>query len=212
MRKSELVAAFEENQLMTVETCQMINSSAEFLNMDLVAKYFKNKGIIINKENERFLLQSTGITFLDKRTRKVRCTFNGNLLNMIDMVEKEMYTLLPSKYPVYAVMEAVKNSVMYREYSKIDKIIEIILTKNSVIVISPGQLLDRNNIFGDMGYSKRNMWIYDKLISLDEGKRFINDGNGIVRIKEAFKGKRKVRLINSTLEDCFKVILPMNTE
>ncbi|WP_370772212.1 hypothetical protein [Clostridium sp.] len=47
------------------------------------------------------------------------------------------------------------------------------------------------------------------LISLDEGKRFINDGNGIVRIKEAFKGKRKVRLINSTLEDCFKVILPM---
>ena len=101
---------------------------------------------------------------------------------------------------------------MYREYSKIDKIIEIILTKNSIIVISPGQLVDRNNIFGDMGYSKRNMWIYDKLISLDEGKRFINDGNGIVRIKEAFKGKRKVRLINSTLEDCFKVILPMNTE
>ena len=38
MRKSELVAAFEENQLMTVETCQMINSSAEFLNMDLVAR------------------------------------------------------------------------------------------------------------------------------------------------------------------------------
>lgn len=244
MRKSELVAAFEENQLMTVETCQMINSSAEFLNMDLVARYFKNKGI---KENESFLLQSAGITFLDKRTRKVRCTFggllvfsdnnsiciphntiriinkyndkypkskmiNGNLLSMIDIVEKEMYTLLPSKYPVYAVMEAVKNSVMYREYSKIDKIIEIILTKNSIIVISPGQLVDRNNIFGDMGYSKRNMWIYDKLISLDEGKRFINDGNGIVRIKEAFKGKRKVRLINSTLEDCFKVILPMNTE
>ena len=247
MRKSELVAAFEENQLMTVETCQMINSSAEFLNMDLVARYFKNKGIIVNKENESFLLQSAGITFLDKRTRKVRCTFggllvfsdnnsiciphntiriinkyndkypkskmiNGNLLSMIDIVEKEMYTLLPSKYPVYAVMEAVKNSVMYREYSKIDKIIEIILTKNTIIVISPGQLVDRNNIFGDMGYSKRNMWIYDKLISLDEGKRFINDGNGIVRIKEAFKGKRKVRLINSTLEDCFKVILPMNTE
>ena len=42
MRKSELVAAFEENQLMTVETCQMINSSAEFLNMDLVARYFNN--------------------------------------------------------------------------------------------------------------------------------------------------------------------------
>ena len=69
------------------------------------------------------------------------------------------------------------------------------LTKNSIIVISPRQLVDKNNRLGDMGYSKRNMWIYDKLISLDEGKRFINYGNGIVRIKESFKGKRKVKLI-----------------
>ena len=73
------------------------------------------------------------------------------------------------------------------------------LTKNSIIVISPRQLVDKNNRLWDMGYSKRNMWIYDKLISLDEGKRFINYGNGIVRIKESFKGKRKVKLINSDL-------------
>ena len=73
------------------------------------------------------------------------------------------------------------------------------LTKNSIIVISPRQLVDKNNRLGDMRYSKRNMWIYDKLISLDEGKQVINYGNGIVRIKEAFKGKRKVKLINSDL-------------
>ena len=247
MRKSELVAAFEENQLLTVETCKIVNSSAEFLNRELVERYFRNKGIVINRENEKFLLESAGITYLDKRNRKVRCTFgglvvfcdsnnicipnnairiinrinenyprsiiiNGNLLDMIDKTEKEMYTLLPKGYPVFAVMEAVKNSVMYREYSIIDKVIEIILTKNSIIVISPGQLVSKSNMFGDMGYNKRNMWIYDKLISLDEGKRFINDGNGLVRIKEAFKGKRKVRLINSTLDDCFKVILPISIE
>ena len=247
MRKSELVAAFEENQLLTVETCKIVNSSAEFLNRELVERYFRNKGIVINRENEKFLLESAGITYLDKRNRKVRCTFgglvvfcdsnnicipnnairiinrinenyprsiiiNGNLLDMIDKTEKQMYTLLPKDYPVFAVMEAVKNSVMYREYSIIDKLIEIILTKNSIIVISPGQLLSKSNMFGDMGYNKRNMWIYDKLISLDEGKRFINDGNGLVRIKEAFKGKRKVRLINSTLDDCFKVVLPISIE
>lgn len=79
------------------------------------------------------------------------------------------------------------------------KLLMINLTKNSIIVISPRQLVDKNNRLGDRGYSKRNMWIYDKLISLDEGKRVINYGNGIVRIKEAFKGKRKVKLINSDL-------------
>lgn len=247
MRKSELVAAFEENQLLTVETCQVVNSSAEFLNRELIERYFKSKEININRENEKFLLESAGITYLDKRNRKVRCTFggllvfcdsnnicipnnairiinkindnyprsimiNGNLLDMIDKTEKQMYTLLPKEYPVFAVMEAVKNSVMYREYSIIDRLIEIILTKSSIIIISPGQLVSKSNMFGDMGYNKRNMWIYDKLISLDEGKRFINDGNGLVRIKEAFKGKRKVRLINSTVDDCFKVILPMSIE
>ena len=79
------------------------------------------------------------------------------------------------------------------------KLLMINLTKNSIIVISPRQLVDKNNRLGDMRYSKRNMWIYDKLISLDEGKQVINYGNGIVRIKEAFKGKRKVKLINSDL-------------
>ena len=89
-------------------------------------------------------------------------------------------------YQVRSFSEIKKeDTLIYQEEEELKKIIR--------------QLVDKNNRLGDMGYSKRNMWIYDKLISLDEGKRFINYGNGIVRIKEAFKGKRKVKLINSDL-------------
>lgn len=32
--------------------------------------------------------------------------------------------------------------------------------------------------------SKRNMWLYEKLITLDDNKRFLNDGLGFYRIKK----------------------------
>ena len=52
------------------------------------------------------------------------------------------------------------------------------------------------------------MWIYEKLITLDKKKRFLNDGSGLIRIRKAFKGKNRVRFINSKSQNSFKVILP----
>ena len=203
--------------------------------MELVSKYFQSKGIYINKENEKYLLESAGIIYLDTSNRIYRCTLGGllvfsdinnicipqnmvkiidkresykdnvitvggNLLNIIHETEKELRNILKVGYPIEAVMEAVKNAVLYREYSIFNKMIEIIITKKSIIILSPGQMIIKNN--------SRNMWIYEKLISLDKDNTFTNDGFGIKRMKNAFRGKGSVQLINSAVEDCFKVILP----
>ena len=111
-------------------------------------------------------------------------------------------------YPIDAVMEAVKNAVLYREYSIFNKMIEVIVTKKSVIILSPGQMIIKNNKGKNIKYNSRNMWIYEKLISLDKDNTFTNDGFGIKRMKNAFKGRGSVKLINSVVENCFKVILP----
>jgi hypothetical protein len=50
------------------------------------------------------------------------------------------------------------------------------------------------------------MWLYEKLITLDDKNRFINNGEGFKRMKNAFQGK--IRFINSRAEDAFKVIYP----
>ena len=243
MRKEELVAAFEENLLLIVETCPIMKSRIEFLNMELVSKYFQSKGIYINKENEKYLLESAGIIYLDTSNRIYRCTLGGllvfsdinnicipqnmvkiidkresykdnvitiggNLLNIIHETEKELRNILKVGYPIEAVMEAVKNAVLYREYSIFNKMIEIIITKKSIIILSPGQMIIKNNKGKNIKYNSRNMWIYEKLISLDKDNTFTNDGFGIKRMKNAFRGKGSVQLINSAVEDCFKVILP----
>lgn len=243
MRKQELIALFEENLSLTIETCPLIKSSIDMLNMDIVNKYFNKKGMELNEENINFLLISSGIAFQQKEGSPLKCTYGGllvfsdknylyipnnmikiinklndvsgelhiiqgNLLSMIDKAEEKVREILPKSYPMQAVIEAIKNAVLYREYFDLNKIIEITIDKNNVIISSPGEFIGENTQGQRTNYNKRNIWLYEKLISLDEKRRFLNSGRGFAIIKNAFKGKGKVRFINASVEHCFKVILP----
>ena len=238
MRKQELIALFEENLSLTIETCPLMRSRIDMLNMELVNKYFYKKGIDVNEENRKFLLLSAGIAFENKEGSTLKCTYGGllvfsdknyiyipnnmikitnklnnnygelhiiqgNLLSMVDNAEEKIKEMLPKEYPVQAVIEAVKNAVLYREYFDLNKIIEITIDENKIIISSPGEFIGENT-----NYNKRNIWLYEKLISLDEKKRFLNSGRGFTIIRDSFNGKGKVKFINSIKEHSFKVILP----
>ena len=243
MRKQELIVLLEENLSLTIETCPLIKSSIDILNMELVNKYFSKKGIKINEENERFLLLSAGIAFEHKEGGSLKCTYGGllvfsdknyiyipnnmikiinklekatgelhiiqgNLLSMIDSAEEKIKEILPKSYPMQAIIEAIKNAVLYREYFDLNKIIEIVIDRNKIIISSPGEFMDENIKGQRTNYNKRNIWLYEKLISLDEKRRFLNSGRGFTIIKNSFKGKGRVKFINSRAEHSFKVILP----
>lgn len=243
MRKQELIASFEENLSLTMETCPLTRSKVDMLNMDLVNRYFYRKGISINEENKKFLLISAGIAFEDKESSELKCTYGGllvfseknyiyipnnmikiinqldniygdvdiiqgDLISMVDQAENIINRILPADYPSQSVIEAVKNAVLYREYFDLNRIIEININKNNVIISSPGEFIDHNIKGERTNYNKRNIWLYEKLITLDEKKRFLNNGKGFTRIRDAFKGKGRVRFINSRAEHSFKVILP----
>ncbi|CUU50612.1 AlbA family DNA-binding domain-containing protein [Clostridium beijerinckii] len=243
MRKQELIVLLEENLSLTIETCPLIKSSIDILNMELVNRYFSKKGIEINEENKRFLLLSAGIAFEHKEGAPLKCTYGGllvfsdknyiyipnnmikiinklekangelhiiqgNLLSMIDSAEEKIKEILPKNYPMQAIIEAIKNAVLYREYFDLNKIIEIVIDRNKIIISSPGEFIDENVKGQRTNYNKRNIWLYEKLISLDEKRRFLNSGRGFTIIKNSFKGKGRVKFINSRAEHSFKVILP----
>lgn len=243
MRKQELLSSFEENLSLEIETCPIIRSSSKMLDMKLVDKYFRAKGIYINEENKNFLLESAGIIYLDKETREEKCTYGGlivfsehndvyipnnmiriinkirndieevniirgSLLTMIEKAERLVYKIVPREYPSMAIIEAIKNAVLYREYCEVNRIIEIVITKNSILIESPGELISKNINRKSTNYITRNMWIYEKLITLDDRKIFLNNGRGFSRMKSAFNGNNKIKFINSRSENSFKVILP----
>ncbi|MGL4772700.1 MAG: AlbA family DNA-binding domain-containing protein [Clostridium sp.] len=132
----------------------------------------------------------------------------GNLISMILKSEECLREIINENYPIDAVLECIKNAILYREYSEVNKIIEVIMTERSISIISPGELI-KNNGNGEMvAINKRNMWIYEKLITLDDNKMFLNNGRGFSRIKNSFKNIGRVKFINSKADNSFKVILP----
>lgn len=243
MRKQELIALLEENLNLTIETCPLMRSDISMLNMDLVKKYFENKGIILTEENKEFLLLSAGIIYKDRELGELKCTYGGllvfsdinhicipnnmikivnksdniygkvyviqgNLIEMVDKAEKTLTEIMPDSYPVSSIVEAVKNAVLYREYYDLNRIVEIIIDDNNIIISSPGEFIDENIKGERTNYNKRNIWLYEKLITLDEKGRFLNNGKGFTRIRDAFNGRGKVKFINSRIEHSFKVVLP----
>ncbi|NLK95040.1 MAG: ATP-binding protein [Clostridiales bacterium] len=245
MRKYEILKAFEYNLDLFVETLPIMKSNIDFLNMDLVNKYFMKKGIYINKDNKSFLLESAGITYRDRDSNQEKCTYGGlvvfsninsicisnnmiriinkinnkeeevniiqgDLLMMIKKSEELITKIIPTNYPIVPIIEGIKNAVLYRDYTEINRIIEVVITPNSIVIESPGERIEKNTNGKNERYYRRNMWIYEKLMTLDDENIFINDGRGFHRIKAAFKDRKnvKVRFVNSKTEESFKVILP----
>ncbi|WP_411170386.1 helix-turn-helix domain-containing protein [Clostridium sp. MB05] len=132
----------------------------------------------------------------------------GSILQMVDKSETIVSNILPKNYPKSAIVEGIKNAVLYRDYSSTNRIIEINIGFRTISIISPGALIEKSSSDKVSSHSKRNMWIYEKLITLDNNKRFLNSGEGFSRIKKAFYGVGKVKLINSIEDDYFKVVLP----
>lgn len=244
MRKQEIVSSLQENLNLNVETCPILRSSVECLNLSLIDKYFKSKGIEANEENRGFLMESAAITTKDKENYRTVVTLGGllvfsdinsvyiphnmvrivnnikgskgrvfvvqgNLMKIIDESEKIIKEILPVKYPSYAIFEGIKNAVLYRDYTAFYGEIEVIVSYNSISVVSPGNLIKgSSNSMYNTEYFKRNMWIYEKMITIDDDKRFLQSGKGFSIMRKAFKNGGKVKFINSFNNNSFKVIYP----
>lgn len=165
--------------------------------------------LLFSKENSIFLPHNM-IKIINKVNKDIDevSIIQGNILEMVDKAEEIVKKILDEKYPVSAIIEGIKNAVLYRKYSAINRIIELHIGFNSILIVSPGTLIEENKSNRVNKITKRNMWLYEKLITLDNNKRFLNNGGGFTRIKKAFTGIGRVKFINSLEEDSFKIILP----
>ncbi|MFD3155807.1 helix-turn-helix domain-containing protein [Haloimpatiens sp. FM7330] len=201
---SQGIEVNDDNRLMLMENASIINKDRE------TNEYSCTLGgiLVFSNRNNLFVPQNIIriINKVNKNYDKITVV-KGDLLSMIDESEKKLYEILPKQYPIDAICEGIKNAVVYRDYTICCKEIEIVINHSSIIISSPGILVKGKDI-NYHNYIKRNMWIYEKLMALDDKKRFSNTGKGFKKMKKAFKKYGKVIFVNSTSQNIFKVIYP----
>ncbi|MBX4263544.1 AlbA family DNA-binding domain-containing protein [Clostridium estertheticum] len=187
----------------------MDNAGITFIERDYNKRVVTLGGLLVFSSINSIYLPHNMIKIINKVNDKFDevILVQGNLLDMLDRVEEILKKIFPANYPISAVHEAVKNAILYRDYTIFYKEIEIVVNYNSVSVISPGNLLFSTEV-NTHNYLKRNMWIYDKLIALDDKKRFIKLGKGFARMKKDFIKYGKVIFADSKDDNTFKSIFP----
>lgn len=137
---------------------------------------------------------------------------SGNILYMMDQVLNKVKIIInDDNYPFIALEEALANALVHRDYMDLSRGVSINITDKAIEIINPGSVARSKKVslsLRECQPERRNAWLYQRLITIDERKRFIKSGIGMNRIRKAFEGIGPVKFINLGKQNCFKVILP----
>jgi len=117
-------------------------------------------------------------------------------------------------YPYAAIEEALVNALVHRDYLDFSRGVHVDIRDNCIEISNPGALVAVNKsvkYVDDNNPERRNPWLYERILIMDQGKRLLNMGSGFTRMKDAFSKKDRVQFINLGSRNLFKVILPRKT-
>lgn len=165
--------------------------------------------LLFGKHPQSFLI-STGIRIEYNNSSKL---IEGNIPTMLDKCEKLIYQIFQNtNYPFHAIYEAIYNAIVHRDYWDSSHEILVTITNKSIEIINPGAIWQKHGHIkfdNDTLTPRRNPWLYQRLLLLDKKKRFLNSPLGIKMLIDSFEnGDSKVKFINLTKKNLFKVVLP----
>jgi predicted HTH transcriptional regulator len=135
----------------------------------------------------------------------------GNIFSMVQKTCTLIRDLIQDPlYPYAAIEEALGNALVHRDYLDTSRGVHVDIRDNCIEISNPGALMAGNKsvkYVNEKNPERRNPWLYERILIMDQGKHFMNMGNGISRMKEAFSGEGRVQFVNLGSRNLFKVIL-----
>jgi predicted HTH transcriptional regulator len=167
-------------------------------------------GLLLFCPNPQAFLPYTGIKVVCNTRNKEIKMFKGPITKMLEDIEAYFNTMIKNTdYPISALMEAVSNAVLHRDYYEINRETVVIIGRKKIEISNPGAAcsMEESHSMEEHYPCRRNQWLYQRLLTLDE-KRFLKSGLGVNRIQAAFKGRGQVSFINNDKRNLFKVVFP----
>lgn len=168
-------------------------------------------GLLIFGRNPQAFLPHTGIRLVCNYKKREVKYFSGSITKMLEDIDHYFRALSGgSDYPMDALLDAVCNAVVHRDYYEINRETVIKIERNKIEISNPGSVSnieEYQSCTEDFYPYRRNQWLYQKLMTLDN-KTFFKNGLGIHRMREAFSQKGGIRFINNDKRNLFKAELP----
>lgn len=234
MRKDEIASMIHEYGLLPYETIPISYSSVLDLNEKSIKHYLKkinmsenidytlleglgivSKGpdapyyvptyggiLLFSDEPQKYLPHSLIKVHNKSKSPLKRTTVCvGNILDMLKMACDTIEKCKNPNIPIEMLEDILGNSVVHRDYFSINNCIEVYIKENSIEIINPGF---KRYLTDSDSYFKRNMWLYLKLLSLDENRKFFNKD---LRAKDLTHARLKIRNYNIESKNIFKVVI-----
>lgn len=136
----------------------------------------------------------------------------GNILELLEKVTCKIQDIINQEdYPLEAVEEALANALIHRDYLDLSRGVSVVIKDKNIEFINPGAFTGGSKTYmhlKDWVPQRRNAWLYQRLITIDEKRRFLRTGVGINRIRKAMEKFGTVKFINLGKQNSFKVVLP----
>lgn len=234
MRKDEIASMINEYGSLPYETIPLRAATIEDLSQNLIMKYLEKfniyhhvnyeilvgLGILHREPNHSTLIPTYGgvMLFSDYPQQFIpHCIIRinpspnsplfapivcqGNMLEMLYKASSEIEKYKFSNIPMDIVNHLLGNSLVHRDYFSGNDIIDVTIKDESIEITNPGYMSSSDNT---CSYVKRNMWLYLKLLTLDDENKFFNNNK-----KEACKlyPNIKIRFYNIKSRNQFKAVI-----
>lgn len=171
-------------------------------------------GLLAFGYHPQLYLPHTGVRLIDKCKTDEVIYFSGPITRMLDEIENYLSlkaAKINAAYPVAAVVEAIANAAVHRDYFSLAREIVILIENNKIEISNPGATCsdeEMAELAEEYNPCRRNQWLYQRLLILDNKRRFLKTGTGMKNIYEAFKQHGGAKFMNNEKRNLFKVVLP----